>query len=129
MLENASNFQTHYTPNVLAIYLLFRVLKDMPEIQHTDLRLRERMRILEHAIASSSKMSLLIQNEATRSTTVLGVQAKEEFIKNLKADAEKVGLKLGEGYGPLKSTSFRIANFPAIHDSEFQQLIDFLKSY
>jgi len=129
MLENAKGFQTHYTPNVLGIYLLYRVLKDIPEIQHTDIKSRERMRVLEHAIASSGQMRMLVENEATRSKTVLGVQAKEEFIGSIKKSAEKEGLKLGEGYGPFKSTSFRIANFPAITDEEFERLLTFLKKY
>ena len=34
ILENAEIYQTHYTPNVFGIYLLYRVLQDMPEIQH-----------------------------------------------------------------------------------------------
>jgi phosphoserine aminotransferase len=38
-------------------------------------------------------------------------------------------MQLGSGYGPLKPTSFRIANFPAITDEEFDRLIDFLKAY
>jgi phosphoserine aminotransferase len=129
MLENAKTYQTHYTPNVLGIYLLYRVLKDIPEIQHTDKKAKERIRVLEHAIASSTNLRLLVNNEASRSKTVLGVSGKEEFIKELKKSAEKEGIKLGEGYGPLKASSFRIANFPAITDQEFQQLITFLKKY
>jgi phosphoserine aminotransferase len=38
-------------------------------------------------------------------------------------------MQLGGGYGPLKPTSFRIANFPAITDAEFDKLIAFLKKY
>jgi phosphoserine aminotransferase len=38
-------------------------------------------------------------------------------------------MQLGSGYGLLKPTSFRIANFPAINDGEFEKLIEFLKQY
>jgi phosphoserine aminotransferase len=129
MLENAAGFQTHYTPNVFGIYLLNRVLKDLPEIQHVDARLRARMKNLENTIAKSEKFRMLVDNELTRSTTVMGVAGSEELISAVKKAAEKEGMQLGSGYGPLKPTSFRIANFPAITDAEFNRLITFLKNY
>lgn len=129
ILENAGSYQTHYTPNVFGIYLLKRVLQDIPEIQHTDVHLRERMRKLENCIAQSSSLRLLVDNEQSRSTTVLGVTGREELISRVKKEAEKAGMQLGSGYGPLKPTSFRIANFPAITDAEMDQLISFLSTY
>ncbi|MBN7809355.1 alanine--glyoxylate aminotransferase family protein [Algoriphagus sp. H41] len=129
MLENAAGYQTHYTPNVFGIYLLNRVLRDLEEIQHVDERLRARMLKLETAVAQSDKFRLLVDNELTRSTTVLAVAGSEELIAAVKKAAEKEGMQLGSGYGPLKPTSFRIANFPAITDAEFDRLIGFLKSY
>lgn len=129
MLENAASYQTHYTPNVLGIYLLNRVLKDMDSIAQVDARLRERMASLEKVVAESSTFDLLVDNAATRSTTVLAVSGKEESIAAVKKAAEKEGMQLGGGYGPLKASSFRIANFPAITDAEFLRLVEFLKSY
>lgn len=129
MLENAEGYQTHYTPNVFGIYLLNRVLKDLKDIQIVDSRLRRRMNKLESAISNSSKFQLLVDNAQTRSTTVLAVSGSEELISEVKKAAEKEGMQLGSGYGPLKSTSFRIANFPAITDEEFDRLIEFLKAY
>ncbi|MFC3417029.1 aminotransferase class V-fold PLP-dependent enzyme [Algoriphagus hitonicola] len=129
ILENAASYQTHYTPNVLGIYLLKRVLQDIPEIQHTDQNLRERMVKLENCIAQSSSLRLLVDHELSRSTTVLGVTGPEELISRVKKEAEKEGMQLGSGYGPLKPTSFRIANFPAITDAEIDRLITFLSKY
>jgi phosphoserine aminotransferase len=129
ILENAEGYQTHYTPNVFGIYLLNRVLKDLEEIQTVDARLRRRMNKLESAISNSSKFQLLVDNAQTRSTTVLAVSGPEELISEVKKAAEKQGMQLGSGYGPLKPTSFRIANFPAITDEEFDRLIDFLRNY
>lgn len=129
MLENAAGYQTHYTPNVFGIYLLNRVLKDMQEIQHVDARIRSRMRKLENCIAQTSKFRMLVDNDQTRSSTVMAVAGNEELISAVKKAAEKEGMQLGSGYGPLKPTSFRIANFPAITDAEFDRLIDFLKNY
>jgi phosphoserine aminotransferase len=129
MLENAENYQTHYTPNVFGIYLLYRVLQDIPEIQHIDNKIRTRMRTLEDTIAHTSKLRMLIQNPDARSSTVLAISGREEFISEIKKEAEKNGMQLGSGYGPLKPTSFRIANFPAVNEEEFEKLIRFLKKY
>ncbi|HSI77437.1 MAG TPA: aminotransferase class V-fold PLP-dependent enzyme [Lunatimonas sp.] len=129
MLENAANFQTHYTPNVLGIYLLMRVLEDMPAIGLVQEKTEIRMKQLEDVVAASESLDFLVTNPACRSRTVLGVSGEEGFIKEIKRAAEEKGMTLGGGYGPLKPTSFRIANFPAITDGEFEQLLKFLKAY
>ena len=129
MLENAASYQTHYTPNVLGIYLLFRVLQDMDPIAKVDTRLRQRMEALEQTISQSIAFQLLVDNPATRSTTVAAISGEEQAIVAIKKAAEKEGMQLGGGYGPLKSSSFRVANFPAITDAEFMGLVDFLKKY
>jgi phosphoserine aminotransferase len=129
MLENAIGFQTHYTPNVLGIYLLNRVLKDIPLIQDLDATLRSRMSRLENCIAQTKTLRMLVDNAETRSTTVMAIAGTEELITQVKKDAEKAGMQMGGGYGPLKPTSFRIANFPAITDEEFDALIEFLEKY
>jgi phosphoserine aminotransferase len=129
MLENAENYQTHYTPNVLGIYLLNRVLVDIPEIQETHKKTEARMKTLESIVENSSGLDFLVSNSGTRSRTVLGVGGEEHFIKRIKSDAVARGMQMGNGYGPLKPTSFRIANFPALEDKEFEQLISFLQAY
>ena len=129
MLENAASYQTHYTPNVLGIYLLYRVLQDMDPIAQIDARLRQRMEALEQTISQSAVFQLLVDNSATRSTTLAAITGEEQAIVAIKKAAEKEGMQLGGGYGPLKASSFRIANFPAITDAEFMRLLDFLKSY
>lgn len=129
MLENASSYQTHYTPNVLGIYLLYRVLQGMDPIAQVDARLRKRMAVLEQTIETSATFQLLVDNPSTRSTTVAAIAASEQEIVAVKKAAELVGIQLGGGYGPLKASSFRVANFPAITDEEFGRMVDFLKSY
>jgi len=113
----------------LGIYLLKRVLQDNPEIQHISSRLNDRMHQLEQCIIQTSSLRLLVPNSETRSNTVLGVTGTESLISEVKKAAEEVGMQLGSGYGPLKPTSFRIANFPAITDKEMEKLMDFLSQY
>jgi phosphoserine aminotransferase len=129
MLENAENFQTHYTPNVLGIYLLNRSLQDIPFITSTANTLESRMEKLEEIIHQSDSLDFLIRNPATRSRTVLGISGEETFIQQIKKSAESAGMQMGSGYGNLKATSFRIANFPAVTDKEFEVLVNFLKGY
>jgi phosphoserine aminotransferase len=129
MLENAANHQTHYTPNVLGIYLLNRVLHEMADIREVHERTEKRMKALEQIVAQSGSLGFLVKNEATRSRTVLGVAGKEAFIQQIKKDALAEGMQLGSGYGNLKPTSFRIANFPALTDAEFNQMAQFLAKY
>ena len=129
MLENAENFQTHYTPNVMGIYLLNRSLQDSPFIVTTDGQTKERMDRLEAVVTQSETLDFLILNPLTRSKTVLGISGEESFVSEIKKSAENNGMQLGSGYGPLKPTSFRIANFPAVTDEEFDELISFLQQY
>jgi phosphoserine aminotransferase len=59
----------------------------------------------------------------------MGVTGTEDIISKVKSEAKVAGMKLGGGYGHLKPISFRIANFPAITDSEITKLIEFLSNY
>jgi phosphoserine aminotransferase len=129
MLENAIGYQTHYTPNVLGIYLLKRSLQDRPEIQFTDKILRTRMQELENLVAGKDKFRYLNKFPEHRSRTVLGISGKEDMVASIHEAAKKNGLILGSGYGSLKNSSFRIANFPAVTDDQFEKLKAFLKEY
>jgi len=77
----------------------------------------------------TKSLRMLVDNADTRSTTVLAVAGLEETISTVKKEAKAAGMELGSGYGPLKPTSFRIANFPAITNAEMDRLIEFLGKY
>ncbi|WP_143959694.1 aminotransferase class V-fold PLP-dependent enzyme [Litoribacter populi] len=129
ILENARKYQTHNTPNVLGIYLLQRSLQAREEIQFTDRKARSRMQELENIVAGKDTLRYLNKFPEHRSRTVLGITGTESMISGIKAEAVKKGLILGAGYGNLKNTSIRIANFPAINDEQFEKLKNFLKEY
>jgi phosphoserine aminotransferase len=129
MLKNAETYQTHYTPNVLGIYLLNRSLQDSPFITTTSNLVETRMERLEEIIGNSQSLDFLVKNAQSRSRTVLGISGEEAFVHHIKKSAESNGMQMGSGYGALKPTSFRIANFPAVRDDEFEKLISFLKQY
>jgi phosphoserine aminotransferase len=125
--DNFLKNQTPYTPNILGIYLLNSVMKQVKPInelaKQTALRSREWYRFL-----TKNSYQLLVTNEAARSETVIAVANKKEKITQIKEAAKKAGITLGNGYGSQKDTSFRIANFPAISDQEISILQNFLVS-
>jgi len=125
--ENFLKNQTPYTPNIPGIYLLGRILEQVPAIEAIDKRITARA---EHfyQFLSENTYQPLIRNREVRSPTVITVAGDENLMKHLKESAKKAGILLGNGYGPWKNTTFRIANFPAIADADFAQLRDFLKT-
>ncbi|EIM74810.1 class V aminotransferase [Nitritalea halalkaliphila LW7] len=128
-LENARNHQTHYTPNVLGIYLLCRVLEDMPEIAVVDAQTRARMEAWEAAVAANPHLDFHVPNAATRSRTVLAVTLSEEALQRAKTAASALGYQLGGGYGALKTSTFRLANFPAFTAEESAGMAAFLATF
>lgn len=127
--EMMDKWQTPCTPNVLAIYLLMRVLKKSKSIDRVSEKLEVRSAAWARFFGGSKRLSLLISNPAVRSGTVIAVKADEALVTKVKADARRHGFLLGEGYGALKKETFRIANFPALKRKEVQKLMRFLIPY
>ena len=135
--ENFSKFQTPYTPNGLGIYMLMRVLQQVPPIATvnaiTKRRAADWYAFFENELVGprdpEPRFKLLNSDAAIRSDTVIAVQGSEADIKAIKIAAQQAGITLGNGYGDWKNTTFRIANFPAITDEEIGTLKAFLRSY
>ncbi|MDB5240003.1 MAG: phosphoserine aminotransferase [Spirosoma sp.] len=133
--ENFARFQTPYTPNGLGIYLLMRVLQQVPSIADVDVMTKKRAAEWyafladQSATTSGSGFNVLIDDPAVRSDTVIAVGGSEARIKAIKTAAQQAGILLGNGYGDWKNTTFRIANFPAITDGEIDQLRHFLQAF
>ncbi|MBX2842083.1 MAG: aminotransferase class V-fold PLP-dependent enzyme [Flammeovirgaceae bacterium] len=128
LTEKMKDFQTTYTPNVLSIYLLMKVMEMVPNIEKVHNKTKARALEMNKFLIKNG-YSPLIQNANVRSYTVLGVKDNPDRITQIKKAAKKAGLLLGNGYGNWKSNSFRIANFPAVTDEEFDQLKGFLSNY
>lgn len=130
--ENFSKFQTPYTPNGLGIYLLLRVMQQVPPIGAVHAMTKKRATDWYHFFENEligSRFNLLINDPAIRSDTVIAVEGSESDCKAIKTAAQQAGITLGNGYGDWKNTTFRIANFPAITDDEIGTLKQFLRSY
>lgn len=121
VIDNFKKFQTPYTPNILGIYLLKRLLDELEPIALISEELEKRATGLYNYLESAG-FKPLIANHECRSSTVLTVQADKEEVAALKVFAEKSGIMLGNGYGDWKETTFRIANFPAVSSEDIEEL-------
>jgi phosphoserine aminotransferase len=129
MMQMMEKWQTPFTPNVLAIYLLMRVLEELPGIADTEEKTISRYHEWIDFMQQRATVAHFVTNKSVRSYTVIPVTASEETIVSIKKEARSNSILLGEGYGPFKAVTFRIANFPAIKDSEIKILKTFLKKY
>jgi phosphoserine aminotransferase len=126
--EKMASFQTSYTPNVLGIFLLNRILNIVPSIEKTDKIIRERAVQLYDFFNSNSRFNPLVKNDKVRSETVICLEGEEKDIASIKEKALANGILLGNGYGKWSENTFRIANFPAHTDQDFETLLKFFKS-
>ncbi len=129
MVEKMKDFQTTHTPNVLHIYLLMRVMEAAAPIKKINDSTIKRFHNWVAFISEFCDFKLLITNQEVQSKTVLTVTAESPMISAIKTQAKAAGIMLGNGYGDLKDTTFRIANFPAITQEEIEALQAFLKNH
>jgi len=127
MIDKMKVHQTTYTPNVLSIYLLKKVMEQVKPIDQIHGKLKRRYKKYVKLINGLDGIELLVKNKSVRSHTVIPITAKPEVIESIKKKGKKEGILLGNGYGRLKSETFRIANFPAIKSKEIKTLSSFLK--
>ncbi len=121
--------QTTYTPNVLAIFLLGKIMDMVPVIDETAELLRIRKNKLLDFFNNQTEFKSLISNKKVQSDTVLCLSAGKKQLRELKERALTEGMVLGNGYGAWADNSFRIANFPAIEDEAYDRLIQFIKAF
>lgn len=129
MAEMMEKWQTPFTPNVLNIYLLKRVMEASKTIREVNMKVEERYLLWVDFLKDKQTLQHFITNVEARSFTVIPIQAKEALITAIKSRAKKNNILLGEGYGDLKSNTFRIANFPAIKKHEIKTLKELLSDY
>jgi phosphoserine aminotransferase len=126
--ENFRKFQTPYTPNVLGIYLLSRVVQIIEPIASTGNRLERQASDWYAFLEPLTGLHPLVGNAAVQSPTVIAVEASHTVIAQLKESAKREGIVLGNGYGAWKDATFRIANFPALTAEEIGLLRNFLRN-
>lgn len=128
LYEKMLNFQTTNTPNVLNIYLMQQVMEQRAPIKTIDHDIVKRSQDLYEFFELFTAFTPLVTNPEVRSNTVITLQGSEKLIDEIKRNALRHEIVLGNGYGNWAKTTFRIANFPAISDDEFKILKHFFLS-
>jgi len=126
ILKNAQNNQTHHTPNISNIFLINRLMRNVENISAVHKNLKARKEQFFNALSNLESLRPLVSSFKNQSDTVFCLDGDKGFIQQLKQTAENERIILGNGYGKLKDRTFRIANFPAIPNQHYIDLINFL---
>lgn len=125
LIQKALNHEPPYTPNLLNIYLLARSLPERPPLSEIEERLVFRQRWLYQALLQKGYKPLI--PEPYQAITVLSVRPPEPVqTRSLVSSLREKGFYVGEGYGSEKESFFRIANFPALPDHAYEELLIYL---
>ena len=126
LLENEQKYQTAETPNVLGIYLLGKVAKDLMSIGVDTLRqnTEEKAKLIYDFFDNHTTYRPFI-NGSNRSMTTIVIDANGQAMQTVARLAEQ-GIIIGKGYGNQKDNQIRIANFPT---HSLQQVKDLLKHF
>jgi phosphoserine aminotransferase len=128
LLTHSKKNQTPETPNVVGIYLLGKVIEDYLRrgIQIIRKETEYKSAILYQALSSHALASPLVTEPQQRSQTVI-VAHGGEHTRHIASHLEKAGLQPGDGYGEMKATQLRFANFPAHSKEQYEKLVDELE--
>jgi len=126
-LQNARKNQTPETPNVLGIYLLAKVVEDFLRRSVNSLRKETEYKaaILYQALESHPLLSAFVKDKDSKSKTVI-VAHSGEHTNQIANALGKLGIHPGDGYGELKKSQLRFANFPAHSKEQYELLVDSL---
>ncbi len=128
--EAEKKFLTVETPNVLGVYLLWRVLKDMNKktIQSIRKEIKDKSDKLYAYFSSHSEFSPAVKDIEARSDTTIVIDVKGKS-EDLRSFAMKKGFAIGEGYGALSKEQIRIANFPSHTIKQVEELLTVISEY
>ncbi len=127
---HADKRQTPETPNVLSIYLLAKVVQDFLRRGVSTLRRETEYKsaILYQELASHRLIKPFVTDPQHQSKTVI-VADCGLHTERLSRALQAKGLFPGDGYGSLKKTQLRFANFPAHSKEQFELLVDTIHAF
>lgn len=130
LIAYARKNQTPETPNMLAIYLLSKVIQDLLRRGITTIR-REtdyKAAILYQALEQHELIRSFVTDKALQSKTI-SVADTGKYTTTLSAYLQGKGLFPGDGYGKYKPSHLRFANFPAHSKEQVELLVDTLMDF
>ena len=127
LLKSAEKSQTPETPNVLAIYVLGKICKDILEIgigrirKETDIKAKMMYDFFE----SSRNYEIFVKDPNIRSKTVAVIDVLGGS-KGIISRLSENGFAVGSGYGELREKQIRIANFPMHSIQDVKNMLSFM---
>ncbi len=114
LVEKAIHQQTSETPNILGIYLLGRVCRDLLKTGIDSIRniTRQKADLLYNAIADHPDLRQFVRDPKFQSPTIAVAETGQPPARII-AKLKKSGFIIGTGYGNYRESQIRIANFPA----------------
>jgi phosphoserine aminotransferase len=130
LMAHAVKNQTPETPNVLGIYLLGQVIADMIRRGITSIRKETEYKaaILYQTLDQHPVLNAFVKDKPLQSKTVIVAECGQhtETVTNL---LRQKGMHPGDGYGSLKKSQLRFANFPTHSREQFELLVDTLQEF
>lgn len=125
--EYVKKHQTPSTPNVLGIYTLGIVSEhfNLMGIEALRKETEEKANLLYDCLDRNSEIEAFVTNPSWRSKTVITVNSGSNT-KGIISKLAANGLNVGLGYGKLKDSQFRVANFSAHSLDSFERLCQLL---
>ncbi|MGH2613432.1 MAG: aminotransferase class V-fold PLP-dependent enzyme, partial [Rhabdochlamydiaceae bacterium] len=120
----ADKKQTPETPNLLELYLLGKVAKDIEKFGISKLRKAtdEKAKRLYRLVERCDGFVPVISNKKYQAPTVVVAKFTKDNFEHLKGWEKETGFIVGEGYGANRTTQIRIANFFAHQESDVEKL-------
>jgi phosphoserine aminotransferase len=125
--SHAIKNQTPETPNVLAVYVLSKVVADMIRRGVTTIRRETEYKstLLYQTLDAHQDINPFVTDKSFQSKTVIVANTGEHTEALTRKLLEK-GMQPGDGYGTAKKTQLRFANFPTHSKEQFELLVDTL---
>lgn len=128
--EAEKKFLTIETPNVLGVYLLWRVLSDMNKKTIRTIRkeTKEKSNLIYSYFESHEIFTPAVKEKEARSDTTIVIDVKGQS-ESLRSFVETRGFAIGEGYGGMAKEQIRIANFPSHTIEEVKKLLKVINEF
>lgn len=122
--KNYQTFETPATPNVLLIYVLGKIAEDFNKTGIATIRKQteEKAKMIYKFLEKSAVFTPFVATERYRSQTVVVANTTKPS-GSIIATVKKAGMIIGSGYGKLKDSQVRIANFPATSAEQIETLL------
>lgn len=128
--DHAIKNQTPETPNVLAIYLLGKVVEDFNRRGIKAIRSETdyKAATLYQSLTRHPLVQPFVTESGFQSRTVIVAQTNDQT-QAISAKLGEKGMLPGDGYGAGKKTQLRFANFPTHSREQFELLADTLSAF